>query len=134
MPRVTSIRPMLETKDLAATIAFWCTGLGFACIDTWGHDPERPTWCCLARDGASLMFSVAADHTHDDGTVHEAHDPTMTGSIYLNVDDADAMFAALGQGVVPEWGPKSWDHGMRDFGVRDPNGYLVVIGAPIEGS
>jgi uncharacterized glyoxalase superfamily protein PhnB len=134
MPRLTSLRTMLAANDLNETIAFYRDRLGFECTSSWGHDMSQPTWCNLSRDGISIMFSKAEDaHTHDDGSSHEAEIPGMTGSIYFNVDDVDGLFESLRPTVDQfEWEPTSWDHGMRDIGVRDPNGYLLVFATPLD--
>lgn len=132
MPRLTGMRTMLEANSVKETVDFYEKRLGFSCTGTWGHDMSEPTWCNLTRDGISLMFSHTEPHEHDDGTVHEAHTPEMSGSIYLYADDIDAMYESMKQrGNEFEWEPSTWDHGMRDFGLRDCNGYLLIFGMPV---
>lgn len=127
---------MLQVHDLTATATFWKEQLGFTVVGSWGHDPAEPTWADLARDGQSIMFSQVDDHVHEDGTTH-AHEVTLGGSIYLNVDDVDALVAESldgwkAAGVPIEWELQTFDHGMREIGIRDPNGFLVILGSGVD--
>ena len=129
MARLTQLRTMLTANDLAETIAFY-ERLGFECVNSMG-DP-KPFWCQVARDGVRLMFTQGETepHDHGDGVLH-ADVPEMSGSLYLDVDDVDAHFNELKLTVdkfLSE--PADQPHGMREFALEDPNGYLLIFGAP----
>ncbi|HVM09952.1 MAG TPA: VOC family protein [Acidimicrobiales bacterium] len=128
MARLTQLRTMLDARSIPETVAFY-ERLGFELVNTFGGDP--PTWAQVARDGIRLMFNAAEPHVHDDGEVH-SHEPSMSGSIYLDADDVDALYDELRprvERVVME--PTTREHGMREFAVEDPNGYLLIFGAPV---
>jgi uncharacterized glyoxalase superfamily protein PhnB len=79
------------------------------------------------------MFTFSEAHTHDDGSVHEAEKPALAGGIYINVDSADELFEELKPKVDAfEWEPETMVYGMREFAVRDCNGYLLLFGNPTE--
>ena len=124
---------MLVAFDLDETIAFY-EGLGFECINTWtppDHDDGKPVWCQVMRDGIRLMFNkVSEPHDHGDGVLH-VDEPALSGSIYLDADDVDALYAEWKDGHTFEWEPADFPHGMREFALRDPNGYILVVGAPV---
>ncbi len=132
MAKLTQLRTMLIANDLDDTIAFYAR-LGFECIGTFG-EPET-TWCQVARDDVRLMFNKGdpEPHDHGDGVLH-ADVPEMSGSIYIDVDDVDAFFAETQAKVADavEWEPTTYPHGMREFAVRDNNGYLLIFGAPAD--
>jgi catechol 2,3-dioxygenase-like lactoylglutathione lyase family enzyme len=135
MTKMIRIRPMLGTPDLKATIAFYTEKLGFSLDATWGEDPAEPVWCNLGRDGIALMFT--AFHTHQDGDGDHGgdhdhdHAPVLSGTIYLDVDDADQMAAELAdRGAKLTYGPETMAHGMRELALEDNNGYLLTFGAP----
>ena len=134
MARLTQLRTLLTANDLSETIAFY-ERLGFECIGTWvppGHDDGKPVWCQVARDDVKLMFNQGDSEPHDDGDgVMHVHEPGMEGYIYLDVDDVDALFADV-KSVVHEFEHELADqpHGMREFALRDPNGYQLIFGAP----
>lgn len=130
MARLTQIRTMLDARSIADTVAFY-ERLGFEPAGTFGDGPDGPTWAQVQRDGVRLMFNLAVPHEHDDGDVH-AHEPALSGAIYIDTDDVDALFAEVRPrlgGVINE--PTTRPHGMREFAVEDPNGYLVIFGAPV---
>ena len=132
MARITLLRPMLDVHSIDETIAFWRDKLGFTLLGSWGHDPARPTWCQLERDGVRVMFTKAETepHEHDDGTVH-GHEPALGGALYFDADDVDALHAELSKIVKIEWGPNDYPHGMREFAVLDNNGFMIQFGMPV---
>jgi catechol 2,3-dioxygenase-like lactoylglutathione lyase family enzyme len=137
MPRLQELRTMLTSPDLEETIAFYGR-LGFECTGKWvppDHDDGIPVWCEVARDGVALMFTKGdpEPHDHGDGVMH-ADVPELSGSIYLNVDDVDAYFAELRDKIDEfEFEVADFPHGMREFALRDNNGYLLMFGAPTAG-
>jgi uncharacterized glyoxalase superfamily protein PhnB len=88
----------------------------------------------VKRDDANLMFSEHAvydhdqyhDHDHDDD--HHAVAPSMTGLLYFYPDDVDALFKRILESVEVECPPEDQLHDMREFAIRDCNGYLLVFG------
>ena len=133
MTRLVQLRPMLDAADLDATVAFYTDVLGFTATD------RMEGWVNLLKDDVRLMFNqlhTHHDHVDQDHADH-GHDhpsaPSMTGSLYFNVDDVDALAAEL-EGRVPLlFGPVSQPHGMREVGVLDPNGYVLLFGTPVDG-
>ena len=129
MTRVVQLRPMLDAADLDATIAFYTDVLGFAVTN------RMEGWVSLQRDDARLMFNQFHTHDHDhehDGDDHEHPGaPTMTGSLYFDVEDVDAMAAGLAGKVALAFGPTDQEHGMREIGLVDPNGYFLLFGTPL---
>lgn len=48
--------------------------------------------------------------------------------IYLSVDDVDASYKELVEkGFKPSSEPRDWPWGNREFVIRDPDGYKLVI-------
>ena len=135
MTRVVQLRPMLDAADLDATIAFYTDVLGFSVTN------RMEGWVNLLRDDVRIMFNQLHTHDHDDAghdgaDVHghdHPHEPTMTGSLYLDVDDVDALAAELGaRDATLLFGPATQPHGMREIGVLDPNGYVLIFGTPVD--
>lgn len=128
MATLTALAPMLEVTDLAETIAFY-EGLGFACQNRLESDGKL-VWAYLCRDAAQLMFTWTPPHDHAEGEDHD-HGPALAGSLYFYPDDVEALWVELREKapVVQEIGDR--DYGMRDFSLRDPNGYLISFGAPV---
>ena len=131
MPKLTGLRPMLGVPNLAETIDFYVTKLGFTCAATMGEKPDQPTWANLQRDGIAMMFNEF--HTHDDPEDDHDHTAELSGSIYLNTDDVDALHVEFtGRGVQMETEPETMVYGMREFALRDNSGYLVLFGSQVD--
>ena len=56
--------------------------------------------------------------------------PTSSAQIQFAVEELGPFLTALGSDYPPEWGPETFDYGRTEFGVRDPNGVLVVFSMP----
>jgi catechol 2,3-dioxygenase-like lactoylglutathione lyase family enzyme len=133
MTKFLGLRPMLDVPDLPATIEFWTGVLGFTVQGRLDDDEARPLWCSLTRDDVGVMFT---SHYHDDAGAdghHEPHAAELGGSLYLYVDDVDALAAELSAKVPLEFGPADMPYEMREIGVRDNNGFLLLIGQDIQG-
>lgn len=131
MTRLVQLRPMLDAADLDATIAFYTDVLGFTATD------RMEGWVNLLKDDVRVMFNQLhthdeGDHDHDDHGHDHPSEPTMTGSLYFNVDDVDALALDLGGKATLLFGPVTQPHGMREIGVRDPNGYVLIFGTPVD--
>ena len=48
--------------------------------------------------------------------------------IYISVDDVDKFYQQLlDQGLKPSTEPRDWPWGNREFVIRDPDGYKLII-------
>ena len=112
-----SMRPMLRTKDLDATVQFWTNRLGFTCDGM----SEPDGWASLSRDGVGLMIATPNAHVPFDR-------PGFTGSFYFNVDDVAALWADLKDRVEIAYPMEEFHYGMREFAIYDNNGYMLQFG------
>ncbi len=112
--------PMLRTSDLPGTLSFYRDALGF----TVSSGSIEAGWLAIRRDGLLLMLSGFNAHEGDTA-------PRFTGSLYFEVDDVDALWARLGDCAPVCYPPEDFFYGMREFGIYDPNGYLLQFGTPL---
>jgi len=118
MPTFRRLVPMLQTLDMERTVAWYESVLGFRREGEPGSG-----WCALRRDDVSIMFMTNA----------HLGQPHATATQYFTVDDADALWESIKDHCEAEWGPEDMPYGLREFAVRDPNGYLLSFGSPISG-
>ncbi len=114
--------PILPSRDLRETLDFYRV-LGF---ENRGASPEEWDYLIIGRGGLELHFVRAPDV-----------DPLRTaGSCYAFVDDAQLLYDAWVELVVPEPATGSrleplvdTDYGMREFAVVDCSGNLLRVGS-----
>jgi catechol 2,3-dioxygenase-like lactoylglutathione lyase family enzyme len=116
MKSLLKVTPRLPVQNLRETIAFYANSLGFSLAKTWPD--ESPTFAMLERDDVGLQFHLLEGEQN--GTVGNA-------TLSIDVRDALAVFDSLGERVPIEWGPEVYWYGRREFAIRDPNGYLIII-------
>lgn len=107
------IHPELLVSDLAAALEFYTKKLGFWVSFTWGDPPEMAG----VNLGDVQMF------------LHRGTPAPKGCAVYLFVDDADAMFEfqrANGVEVVEPIGDRPY--GLRDYRIRDLDGYMLSFG------
>src|SRR3954454_4947097 len=134
MTRLSRLRPMLEVRDVDASIAFYTDVLGFSVTSSIDDEarPGHKVWANLEKDAVMLM--LAQMHTHDDEDEDHGHwhEPTLTGSLYFTVDDVNALALDIGGKVLLTYPPIDQPYGMRDLGVADPDGYFLIFGPPLD--
>lgn len=123
MAQLHSLIPMLKVANLGNTIRFYCETLGFRVVGCW-PDEQNPAWCKLESGGATVMFYEESGNPRPR--------PSMTGVLYIGLDDLDAMHGRVKDKVEIEWGPEVYEYGMREFAIRDCNGYLVSFGQEVD--
>lgn len=127
-PQLKYVSPILWTKDLKATTTFYTTVLGFTAHSSF------PDFVSLARDRVEIMFVVPGNGPEGgDSSDPESFfpKPLLTGSLYFtmkNVDELWLEFKDRPKVVSPLCNQEYW---MRDFSIRDNNGYELVFGEPI---
>jgi uncharacterized glyoxalase superfamily protein PhnB len=115
-----SLRPMLRTRNLQATVKFWTDCLGFSCEGFSGEDG----WASLRRDAVSVMIATPNAHVPFETAA-------FTGSFYFNVDDVAALWIQLKDQVKIAYPMEDFEYGMREFAIYDNNGYMLQFGAPV---
>ena len=108
--------PTLAVPDVLAAVDFYTTKLGFGLGFTWG-DPV--TFAGVTLGSVQLFLQQG---------------PASPGgcSVYFAVGDADELLEyhrANGVEIIEPAADR--DYGMRDYGVRDANGYRLGFGHPI---
>ena len=74
----------------------------------------------LKRDGAVLQF-------YRDPPMGMPAAPVMSGTLYFYPTSVAALADEWRGRVAFEWGPAVMDYGMLEFGLHDPNGYVLAF-------
>ena len=121
MTKILQNHYVLAVPDADTSAHFYTTVLGFA--EAFRGDG----WRFVKRDTCMIMLGECPD----------AIAPSDLGDhsyfAYLVVDDLDAYWDEvrdLGVEVLSEPADKPW--GMREFGIRTPDGHRLMIGQDVE--
>src|SRR5262245_27765741 len=116
--RLESIRPVLSVRSIDETVRYYRDLLGFECVNRM----ER--WAALRKDNVELMISLP--------TAHEPFEkPTLTGSLYFNTVDVDTLWNEIKGRANVVYPLENFYYGMREFAIRDNNGYILQFGQEI---
>jgi len=112
---------VLAVHDKKSSAEFYESVLGFEIYY------EDEGWIFVAKDNCSIMIDECP------GSI----DPNKLGDHsyfgYLMVDDADSYFNQIklfGANIIVEPENKPW--GMREFGIKTPDGHRIMIGEEIK--
>ena len=128
---MTILWPTLTVRDVEATLAFYSERLGFK-QDLAEKDDDGTTFLGSVEVGETvIMFESAGPD------VHLQPDHGLTSGVMLTVclpttDELEVLYRRLQASDVNVCGPigeRPW--GNRDFMIQDPDGYRLVIAAPI---
>lgn len=114
----------LTVQDVDASI-YWYRELGFEVELEGLQDEDGLQWASLAHSGRSVWLLRA-------GISDLPADSPPRTSLYAQVDDVDALHARLvARGIAVEQAPASQWYGLREFKLRDPDGFRWVFNQPI---
>ena len=119
---IRQIAPQFFTLDLPATLAYYEAKLGFQIVSTW-QDP--PIYAIVSRDHHAIHFRCAEPPTPNPDKY-----PDELLDTYINVDDADALYAEYSSRDVEfarALDNTPWH--TREFVVKDGDGRLLAFGA-----
>jgi len=120
MADVTRVRCVLAVQELAASVEYYTRVMGMAI------DFTAPGWAFLSRGSFRLMLGECADAI----PARELGDHSYF--VYVTVEGIDEFYgelAANGAALTQTLADKPW--GMREFGVRTPDGHRIMFGQEI---
>lgn len=121
MSTFTTLKPVLYTKELKATITFYTTILGFDCAAF----EESLGWASVIKDNIEIMFAYPNEHV-------PFAKPYFTGSFYITTNKVDELWSRFKEVCKVCYDIENFSYGMREFAVYDNNGYLLQFGQQIE--
>jgi catechol 2,3-dioxygenase-like lactoylglutathione lyase family enzyme len=117
MPTVHAIEARLHVADVARSVAFYRSTLGFEIGTLWPED--SPQLAILSRDRVRLQLGS------NTGTPGSAQHSGCT--LWLDVDELSELYARVRERVGVEWGPDVYFYGRREFAFRDPDGHVIIL-------
>src|SRR6266852_4076661 len=124
------ITPLIYAPEIEPALKFWVDQLGFTKV---AEVPEggKLGFVILVKGGAELMIQSNASVEKDIKAMAEYARPAAC--LYIEVNDFDDLVKRLGGApvVVPI---RTTFYGMKEIGVREPGGNIVLFAAKAEQS
>ena len=115
------LTPMIHVPDVRATVE-WYRSIDFTVIGTNEPDGEMD-WAMLALGDGRVMFNEGGSRT---GATRREVD------LYVRVENVDALYQRLRARVDVHEGPHDTFYGMREFTIRDLNGFWITFGQQLD--
>ena len=120
MPTILQNHYVLAVHDVKKSARFYVDVLGFAIA------AEPPGWIFVRKDDCMIMLGECPNDMH----------PSALGChnyfAYLRVDDVDAYHAQIQRAHEFTSGIADKPWGMREFGIKTPDGHRIMIGQSID--
>lgn len=116
------VLPCLFVSDMRRSLDFYIEVLGFT---QTGYYPivSEPIRTEVRRDDVAIILYTEAIHDRDQA-------PSFSGALYIFPESINQLAIEL-RGKVPfAWGPEETEFGIREFAIRDPDGYALVFAEP----
>ena len=125
------ITPNLVVADLDKSLKFYRDILGFSISQTV---PDKPPFifAWMKRGEAELFLNVNMPPQPGEPDLY-AGKPIGGGtlSLYLVMEGIDELYASVQQQKIPiVIAMHTQFYGMKEFAVRDPDGYLLIFAEP----
>jgi len=126
MPK--NVTPMIHVPDVGKTVE-WYKSIGFQVIDSFGCDDEI-NWAMLRFGDGVVMFNDGRALFQKFGRAENIDRREV--DLYVTVENIDQLFESLKDRVEVRIGLNNSFYGMREFIVRDINGFWVTFGEQIK--
>jgi catechol 2,3-dioxygenase-like lactoylglutathione lyase family enzyme len=123
MFKINSILPVLRVADLDRSVRFYEDTLGFAVAWRAPNDGGGEN-CMLSTGSVSLLLSTGP---------HLGDTPRFTGTLYFDGSGVEQLYEAIKDRVTLVWPLGVMKYGSREFGFRDPDGYLLAASESTDG-
>jgi uncharacterized glyoxalase superfamily protein PhnB len=112
--------PMIQVPDVRAAIE-WYTSIGFKLVRQNEEDGDV-NWASLSYGNSELMFNSGGASS----TVHRRE-----VDLYIHASGVDDLYKSLKDRVTTVESPHDTFYGVREFIIRDLNGFWITFGEPV---
>jgi len=119
------IVPLIHVPNMRATID-WYASVGFKVVNEGkedGREDGEVVWALLSFGNSELMLDIG-------GKPSTAHRREV--DLYIYLDDVDALARRLRDRVEVVVDMNETFYGMREFIIRDINGFWITFGQPVK--
>jgi len=115
------IVPMFHVPDVRRTVE-WYRDIGFDVTETYDNNAGGLSFAIVSFGAAEVMFSSG-------GSLSSRHRREV--DLYAYVEDVDSFYGQIKDRIEIVEGPHNMFYGMREFIVRDLNGFWITFGQEV---
>jgi uncharacterized glyoxalase superfamily protein PhnB len=120
------LTPVLMVEEIEKSLPFWVDRMGFAkTVDV--PEGDRLGFVILVREGAEIMMQSIASVRKDEPKFAPTGDANTVG-LFVEVEDFGDVLKRL-DGYPITMSERTTFYGMREIGVHEPSGHIVVFAA-----
>jgi uncharacterized glyoxalase superfamily protein PhnB len=134
--KINKLTPNLAVYDIRQTVQFYCENLGFRLVtavpvtqdgaEQQLSDGKEYVYALLQKDDVELMFQRADSFRED--IVFAGEIPVGASvSFYMQGKEIESFHAELKRKKVPISDIKLTWYGIKEFYIKDNNGYILVF-------
>ena len=113
---------MMHVPDVKAAVA-WYESIGFTVLATH-EEPNCPMdWASLLFGASEVMVTVGGGPPSS---------PRRDFDLYIHVDDVEERFRAIAPRAEVVEDLHATEYGMREFIIKDLNGFWITFGQPLK--
>ena len=118
MARIVNSRFVLAVRDLKISTDYYVDVIGFS------RDPiDAPGWSLLTRDTVRVMLGECPDEVPASELANHSY------VAYWNVEGVDQLYEEIrSRGALLSSAPQNKPWGLREFGLRTPDGHRITCG------
>ena len=139
--KVNKLTPNLEVKDIESTVTFYQSVLGFTLVmavpstqdamdESFISDKDY-VYALVKKDNVELMFQ-RTDSFKQDVVLARGLPIGASVSFYMEVNGLDDFFVSIKDKVDVFTAPEMAWYGMREFYLKDINGYILGFAEKVE--
>jgi hypothetical protein len=120
------ITPVLMVDEIEKSLPFWIDRMGFTkTVDV--PEGDRLGFVILVKDGAELMLQTI-ESVRKDGPQFVPGARSFNVCLFIEVEDFADILKRL-EGYPIALSERTTFYGMREIGVHEPGGHIVVFAA-----
>lgn len=122
------LTPVLMVEEIEKSLPFWVDRMGFTkTVDV--PEGDKLGFVILAREGAEVMMQSIASVRKDEPKFAPTGDGQRVG-LFIEVEDFADVLRRL-DGYPIAMAERKTFYGMREIGVHEPGGHIVVFAAKV---
>lgn len=129
-----SITSNLMVEDVDKTVGYYQDVLGFTLEISVPKDDGKLQWAMVSRDSVDIMLHERANIIEEMPELKDTEPGGGSITLFIKMEGIDPFYDELSKkkntDIIKE--PHTTFYGMKEFIIRDINGYIITFAEPVE--